>query len=77
MVDSGNRFTFLPVDLAEIVNSRFDPPGVLDQNSFPITYQVNCNATAPTFGFTIGNQTFFHNSQDLIIDSGDGTCVAK
>jgi hypothetical protein len=76
VVDTGNWFSFLPGDLADIVNSRFDPPGVLDQNSFPITYQVNCNATAPTFGFTLGNQTFFHNSQDLIIDSGDGTCIS-
>jgi hypothetical protein len=55
VVDSGNWFNFLPNDLADLINSRFSPPAVIDPTSYPPTYTVACNATAPTLGFSIGN----------------------
>lgn len=76
VVDSGNWFNFLPNDLADLVNGGFSPPAVLDPTSYPPTYTVACNATAPTLGFSIGNQTFFHDGRDLILDTGDGSCVS-
>ncbi|KAK5215869.1 hypothetical protein LTR96_011174 [Exophiala xenobiotica] len=48
-----------------------------DPTSYPPTYAVACNATAPTLGFSIGNQTFFHDGRDLILDAGDGSCVSS
>jgi len=77
VVDSGNWFNFLPYDLADLINSRFSPPAVIDPTSYPPTYTVACNATAPTLGFSIGNQTFFHDGRDLILDAGEGSCISS
>jgi hypothetical protein len=40
-------------------------------------YTVECNATAPKFGVTLGGQTFFHDGADMIIDTGGGQCVSS
>ncbi|KAJ9641322.1 uncharacterized protein PV06_08619 [Exophiala oligosperma] len=77
VVDSGNWFNFLPNNLADLINSRFSPPAVLDPTSYPPTYKVACNASAPTLGFSIGNQTFFHDGRDLILDMGGDSCVSS
>ena len=78
VVDTGNWFNFHPPELAEKVNQLFDPPGkwVTDADGIPI-YMVDCNATAPSFGYKIGGQTFFHNGKDLIINVGEEVCVSS
>jgi hypothetical protein len=78
VVDTGNWFNFHPPELVEKVNRLFDPPGEwkTDPNGIP-TYIVDCNATAPAFGYKIGGQTFFHNGKDLITNVGGGVCVSS
>jgi hypothetical protein len=75
VVDSGNPASFFPRDLAESVNAAFSPPATPIPES-PSVYAVDCNAKPPTFGLTIGNQTFYHAPEDLIINHGDGTCTS-
>ncbi|KAJ5113349.1 hypothetical protein N7456_001883 [Penicillium angulare] len=72
-VDSGNDKSYLPVELADAINARFDPPATKDSSGL---YIVDCNAKSPEFGLTIGDQTFFHNGSDLIYKTSDGPCVS-
>jgi len=69
VVDAGNFYTFLDDSLASQINALFDPPAQLIPGSAPGTWSAACNATAPSFGITIGGQTFFHDGQDLILNT--------
>ncbi|KAJ9617378.1 hypothetical protein H2204_013844 [Knufia peltigerae] len=70
-VDSGNYFSYLPGPVVEEINSLFSPPAVYDPTSQ--LYVVDCTATPPQVGVTIGNNTFFHDGRDLIYQvGGDG-----
>lgn len=55
------------------INDRFDPPAVLNDDGTGI-FSVQCNATAPTLGFVIGNQTFYHDGRDLIVPLRGDQC---
>ena len=80
VVDSGNAFNILPLEMADAVNKAFSPPAVTDTSaqigSGQGVYVVACDAVPPRFGVTIGGQTFYHNGQDLILPHGDNTCIS-
>ncbi|KAI9039312.1 pepsin-like aspartic protease [Aspergillus affinis] len=71
--DIGNELSYVPQEVADAVNSRFSPPAVFDSKLK--AYRVNCAAKPAHFGLKIGNQTFFHEPEDLIYKTGDG-CVS-
>lgn len=76
-MDSGNYFNLYPSEVAVGVNAAFDPPAVLSSKGAQdhVVYMVSCNAKPPAHGVKIGNQTFYHDSKDLILQSGEG-CVS-
>ncbi|KAE8327264.1 aspartic peptidase domain-containing protein [Aspergillus sergii] len=74
-VDTGNDFSILPEAVVDPVNKQFSPPGVW--NDKLKVYVVDCDAKAPEFGVTIGNQTFYHAAEDLIYEVGEGVCVSS
>jgi hypothetical protein len=74
-LDSGNYIQYLPSAIVEPINALFDPPAEYDASSH--LYTVDCSAKAPQFGLTIGNQTFFHNGEDLIYQTSGGVCVTN
>ena len=74
IVDSGTTLLYVASEIAYITNELFSPPAQYDEEEG--AYFVACNAIAPTFGISISGQTFFVNSQDLIVPNGDGTCVS-
>ena len=74
IVDSGTTLIYLPTGIADAVNALFVPPAVYDSNQG--AYAVDCSAKAPTFGVTIGKQTFYINGLDMILPSGNGTCIS-
>ena len=80
VVDSGNPFNILPPEMADAINKAFSPPAVTDTSaqigSAQGVYVVECNAIPPTFGVTIGGQTFYHNGQDLILPYGNNVCLS-
>jgi hypothetical protein len=78
-LDDGNYFSYLPTESAAAINAFFSPPAILDPASG--MYIVNCAATPPQLGLTIGDQTFFHDGRDLLYQtadpaSGEGLCVS-
>ncbi len=74
IVDSGTTLIYLPTGIANAVNALFVPPAVYDLNQG--AYVVDCSAKAPKFGVTIGKQTFYINGLDMILPSGNGTCIS-
>ena len=74
IVDSGTSLLYVASEIAYIANELFSPSAQFDEESG--IYFVACNAVTPTFGVNINGQTFFINSQDLVIDAGDGSCVS-
>ena len=72
IVDSGTTLLYAESSVAQAINNAFSPPGVLDAGY----YNVDCNATAPQTGVTIGGTTFLINGTDLILPNGDGTCTS-
>jgi hypothetical protein len=80
VVDSGNPFNILPLEMADAVNKAFTPPAVTataaNIGSGQGLYIVQCDAVPPTFGVTIGGQTFHHNGRDLILPYGNNTCIS-
>lgn len=74
-IDSGNNIQYLPTAVVEPINALFDPPA--KYNSDFEAYVVDCSAKAPEFGLTLGNQTFFHNGEDLIYQTGEGVCITS
>lgn len=75
VVDSGNPSSFFPHALAASLNRAFNPPATPIPSN-PSVYSLACDATPPTLGLMIGNQTFYHAPEDLIINTGGGTCVS-
>lgn len=76
VVDTGNWFNFLSGEVVDEINNLFDPPAVLNSTAFPQTYSVDCSAKSPVFGIQIGGHMFYHNGNDLILPTGDGSCVS-
>ncbi len=74
IVDSGTTLIYLPTGIANAINALFVPPAVYDPNQG--VYAVACSAKAPEFGVTIGKQTFYINGLDMILSSGNGTCLS-
>lgn len=74
-IDSGNNMQYLPPAVVEPINALFDPPA--KYNSDHEAYVVDCSAKAPEFGLTLSNQTFFHNGEDLIYQTGEGVCITS
>lgn len=75
VVDVGNWLNVLPDDLAKSVNNAFFPPAVLlPGGSY---YRVSCNATAPSFGVHIGDQTFPMDARDMIWQDDAGSCFSS
>lgn len=64
IVDSGTTLNYLPTDDATLFNSLYEPPAEFSEDYG--AYVVQCNATAPALGVTIGGETFYHNPVDLI-----------
>lgn len=71
IVDSGTNTNVFPPATAAPINALFDPPAVFipDSNG---TYTVDCDARPPSLGIKIGEETFYHNGEDLIIYQGPG-----
>lgn len=75
ILDNGNPLTFLPGHLAEFINTSFSPVASLPRGGEYLFF-VDCNATAPTFGVEIGNQTFWHDPRDMIYYMGEVRCFS-
>lgn len=77
VVDSGNYFNLLPPEIAAEVNADFDPPAVLSSAGVVSAgvYTVSCDAKAPKHGIKIGNQIFYLDPRDLILQNEEG-CVS-
>ncbi len=74
IVDSGTTLIYLPTGIANAVNALFVPPAVYDPNQG--AYVVQCSARAPKFGVMIGKQIFYINALDMVLPSGNGTCIS-
>jgi hypothetical protein len=61
-IDSGAPFTMVPEGVAETVKKLFKP----EARYVDGRYKVECNATAPEFGFKIGGKVFLMEPGDLI-----------
>lgn len=73
--DTGNEMSFLPAVVVDPINALFDPPAVFNETLTAAI--VDCDAKPPKFGVQIGDQTFYHEGQDLIYQTGDGYCVSS
>ncbi|KAH8881338.1 acid protease [Thozetella sp. PMI_491] len=75
IVDTGSMFNNIPSEVFNEIVALVDPAPVLDEGSG--AYRVSCNAKVPKLGVTIGDQTFYHLDEDLILFNylGDGGCV--
>ncbi|KAJ5674923.1 uncharacterized protein N7477_004857 [Penicillium maclennaniae] len=73
--DTGNEFSYLPAAVVDPINALFDPPAIYN-HALGVSV-VDCDAQAPIFGVNIGGQTFYHDGQDLIYQTGDGYCVSS
>jgi hypothetical protein len=74
IVDSGTTLIYLPTGIANAVNALFVPPAVYDPKQG--AYVVQCFARAPKFGVIIGKQIFYINALDMVLPSGNGTCIS-
>lgn len=76
VVDTGNHMNLFPVEIADAINSLYSPPGKFDEESQ--VYFVDCNASTPELGITLGGQTFWHQSpEDLIFKDVSGFCYSS
>lgn len=74
--DTGNNFNLYPMEQAAAINAQFLPPGkIISEDSDQFTFSVDCNSTPPVHGITIGNQTFYIDPRDMIIQVND-SCVS-
>ncbi|KAI1641962.1 acid protease [Daldinia loculata] len=64
ILDTATSLIYLPPDLAEIVNGKFDPPASYLWNYG--AYFTSCDAIPPSFGVQIGGTTFWVNPKDLL-----------
>ncbi|KAJ6016079.1 hypothetical protein N7540_010670 [Penicillium herquei] len=79
IVDSGTTLNYYPTSIANEVNNAFDPPAVYSDDEG--AYIVDCDATPPTHGITIGGTTFTINPLDMILyagtdDDGNDICIS-
>lgn len=76
-LDNGNYFSYLPDSIVTTINSLFSPPAVFDNTTG--LWIVDCAATAPQLGLTVGNETFFLDGRDLIYQTGEagGMCISN
>ncbi len=80
IVDTGTTLLYLPSEYADAVNAAYDPPSVF--NKAEGVYENLCNAKAPTFGVTIGGETFMISASELVLhgvlgkDTSTGLCVS-
>lgn len=74
VVDSGNYMNQLPVEIADAVHKAYDPPAKFDSRTGQ--YAIQCNATPPSLGITIGGQIFHHRPEDLVLQFPNGSCVS-
>ena len=65
---------YLPAAVSNAINSLFGSQAYYDPATE--TWFVECNATAPTWGLTIGGQTFNINPTDMIVDTLNDECVS-
>ncbi|KAI9166331.1 putative aspartic-type endopeptidase [Paramyrothecium foliicola] len=74
-VISTGPINLVPAEIADSLNSQFDPPAVFDESSQ--RFIVDCKAKAPVFGVEINGQTFWHEAADLIVpDPWDERCYS-
>ncbi|KAF7795741.1 hypothetical protein EIP86_006908 [Pleurotus ostreatoroseus] len=78
ILDTGTTLNFVPTQIAQEFNSKFDPPATFDADED--TYFVDCNATAPAFSATIGGVEFAVDPKDQILpfldDTGNVVCIS-
>ncbi|KAJ5733857.1 hypothetical protein N7493_002643 [Penicillium malachiteum] len=79
IVDSGTTLNYYPTSIADEVNAAFDPPAVYSDDEG--AYIVDCDATPPAHGITIGGTTFTINPLDMILyagtdDDGNSICIS-
>lgn len=67
-MDSGTTLNYVPTPLAYAINNAFDPPATYAADEG--VFIVDCNATSPSVGITIGGTLFNINSLDLILLAG-------
>ncbi|PYH90947.1 acid protease [Aspergillus ellipticus CBS 707.79] len=68
IVDSGTTLNYVPTAVSEKINAAFSPAATYSEDEG--AYIVDCDATAPTHGVTIGGTTFYINALDLILEAG-------
>ncbi|KAI1475071.1 acid protease [Daldinia eschscholtzii] len=64
ILDTATSLIYLPPDLAEMVNGKFDPPASYLWNYG--AYFTSCDAIPPSFGVQIEGTTFWINPKDLL-----------
>ena len=69
IVDSGTTLIYLPDEIADYIASLFQPAAQLNPNTQ--LYIVDCDAAAPRVGVTLGGQTYFISTDDLM-NKGSG-----
>ena len=75
VIDSGTTVNYLPQNIADRVNKLYKPAATF--NSQLGYYTVDCDAKAPEFGVRIGQETFYINSEDMIIQVKKASGTAK
>ncbi|PWY82099.1 acid protease [Aspergillus heteromorphus CBS 117.55] len=68
IVDSGTTLNYVPTSIAEEINAAFSPAATYSEDEG--AWIVDCDATAPTHGVTIGGTTFYINALDMILEAG-------
>ncbi|KAI1803139.1 acid protease [Daldinia bambusicola] len=64
VLDTATSLIYLPPDIAEMVNGKFDPPASYLWNYG--AYFTSCDAIPPSFGVQIGKTTYWLNPKDLL-----------
>ena len=74
VVDSGTSVLYAPNTVADAFAAAFDPPATIDNDSG--MYDCDCMGTPPVFGVSIGEKVFYVNPVDLIVQTGEDTCIS-
>lgn len=77
VLDTGTGLNLVDPQVATAINTAFDPPGTLGCDT--CFWTVPCNATPPTLGVVIGQETFYVNAADMISPPYvvDGDCLTQ
>lgn len=79
IVDSGTTLTYMPAALAKTINQAFKPPAKMRD----MYWEVECDATPPSFAITIGGTDFVVSSAEMLpskdfsYDPATGLCVSR